>query len=195
MVQRFGCPDHRCFDAQIGFEPKNQNLNSIISNKRKFDMKKVVLKTAIAAALFASASTHVFAGDCPKDQATTGAFLPGETKAKDVTDDVISTVDLSSKGEAFKGFMLRVRKLVVQPGGVVPLHKHDIRAANIYILEGEVTEYRTTCKVPLLHKAGDVTAEFGADLSHWWRNNSAKPTIILSSDLLPPAMVETHDMM
>ena len=158
-------------------------------------MNKVVLKTAIALALFASASTHVFAGDCPKDQATTGAFLPGETKAKDVTDDVISAVDLSSKGKAFKGFMLRVRKLVVQPGGIVPLHKHDIRAANIYILEGEITEYRTTCKVPLLHKAGDVTAEFGADLSHWWRNDSTKPTIILSSDLLPPAMVETHDMM
>jgi len=158
-------------------------------------MNKVVLKTAIAVALFASASTHVFAGDCPKDQATTGAFLPGETKAKDVTDDVISTVDLSSKGKAFKGFMLRVRKLVVQPGGIVPLHKHDIRAANIYILEGEITEYRTTCKVPLVHKAGDVTAEFGADLAHWWRNDSTKPTIILSSDLLPPEMVKTHEMM
>ncbi len=158
-------------------------------------MNKVVLKTAIAAALLITASTQVFAGDCPKDQMTKGAFLPGETKAKDVTDDVISSVDLSSKGKAFKGFMLRVRKLVVQPGGIVPLHKHDIRAANIYILEGEITEYRTTCKVPLLHKAGDVTAEFGADLSHWWRNDSTKPTIILSSDLLPPAMVETHDMM
>jgi quercetin dioxygenase-like cupin family protein len=158
-------------------------------------MNKVVLKTAIAAVLFVSASTHVFAGDCPKDQVTTGAFLPGETKPKDVTDDVISAVDLSSKGKAFKGYMLRVRKLVVQPGGIVPLHKHDIRAANIYILEGEITEYRTTCKVPLLHKAGDVTAEFGADLSHWWRNDSTKPTIILSSDLLPPAMAKTEDKM
>jgi quercetin dioxygenase-like cupin family protein len=158
-------------------------------------MKKVVLKTAIAAVLFASASTQVFAGDCPKDQMTTGAFLPGETKPKDVTDDVISTVDLSSKGEAFKGYMLRVRKLVVQPGGIVPLHKHDIRAANIYILDGEITEYRTTCKVPLLHKVGDVTAEFGADLAHWWRNDSKKPTIILSSDLLPPAMAKTEEKM
>ena len=158
-------------------------------------MKKVVLKTAIAVALFASASTHVFAGDCPKDQMTTGAFLPGETKAKDVTDEVLSAIDLSSKGEAFKGFMLRVRKLVVQPGGIVPIHKHDIRASNIYILDGEITEYRTTCKVPLLHKAGEVTPEFGADLSHWWRNESAKPVTILASDLLPPAMVKTDHTM
>ena len=91
--------------------------------------------------------------------------------------------------------MLRVRKLVVQPGGVVPLHKHDIRASNIYILVGEITEYRTTCKVPLLHKAGDVTPEFGADLAHWWRNESAKPVTILASDLLPPEMAKTEQTM
>ena len=59
-------------------------------------MNKVVFKTAIAAALFVSASTHVFAADCPKDQVTKGAFLPGETKAKGVTDEVLSTIDLSS---------------------------------------------------------------------------------------------------
>jgi quercetin dioxygenase-like cupin family protein len=158
-------------------------------------MNKVVLKTAIAAALLVSASTNVFAADCPKDQMTKGAFLPGETKAMGVTDEVLSAIDLSSKGKAFKGFMLRVRKLVVQPGGVVPLHKHDIRASNIYILEGEITEYRTTCKVPLLHKAGDVTPEFGADLAHWWRNESAKPTTILASDLLPPEMAKTEQPM
>lgn len=157
-------------------------------------MNKSVLKFAFAAGLLVSASTFALASDCPKDQMTTGAFTPGETMAKGVTDDVISTVDLSPKGDAFKGFMLRLRKLVVQPGGIVPTHKHDVRAANIYILEGEITEYRTTCKVPLLHKAGDVTAEFGADLSHWWRNDSSKPTIILSSDLLPPAMPDKDTM-
>jgi quercetin dioxygenase-like cupin family protein len=165
------------------------------SNIRKKVMNKSIFKIALAAGLFVSASAAGLASECPKDQVTTGAFTPGETMAKDVTDDVISSVDLSSKGDAFKGFMLRVRKLVVQPGGVVPFHKHDIRAANIYILEGEVTEYRTTCKVPLLHKAGDVTAEFGADLAHWWRNDSTKPTIILSSDLLPPAMAKNEEKM
>ena len=58
--------------------------------------------------------------------------------------------------------MLRLRKLVVQPGGVVPWHEHAARPANILVAEGSITEYRSTCKVPIEHKAGDVTAEFGA---------------------------------
>ena len=151
-------------------------------------MNKVVLKATIVAALFVSASTHVFAADCPKDQVTTGAFLPGETKPKGVTDTVLSAIDISAKGDAFKGYMLRMRKLVVEPGGVVPFHKHDVRASNILILEGEITEYSTTCKIQLDHKAGDVTAEFGADVAHWWRNNSKKPAVIIAADLLPPMM-------
>ena len=53
---------------------------------------------------------------------------------KDVTDDVLSAIDLSPKGGDFNGTMLRMRKLVVQPGGVVPWHDHSERPANIYIV-------------------------------------------------------------
>ena len=57
--------------------------------------------------------------------------------------------------------MLRMRKLVVQPGGIVPWHEHAARPANILVVEGSITEYRSNCKVPIEHKAGDVVAEFG----------------------------------
>lgn len=147
------------------------------------------LKAALALGLLASAaivSCAAYAGECPADQVMQGAVTSGETKPVGVTDDVLSAIDLSSKGEAFKGQMLRLRKLVVQPGGVVPWHSHETRPANITILEGSITEYRSDCKVPIVHKAGDTIPEFG-EFSHWWKNTTKKRAVLYSADLLPPA--------
>lgn len=153
------------------------------------------LNAVVAFGLLASAaafSAPAFAGECPADQVAENAITSGETMPKDVTDDVISSIDLSAKGDAWKGNLLRLRKLVVQPGGVVPWHKHDVRPANILIAEGAITEYRSTCKVPIEHKAGDAVAEFGG-LAHWWKNNGSVAAVLYSADILPPAMDE-HTM-
>ena len=77
----------------------------------------------------------------------------------------------------------RLRRLEVQPGGVVPWHSHGERPAIIYIVSGAITEYRSTCAVPIEHKAGEVTAETKG-VSHWWKNNSSETAVLLSSDLL-----------
>ncbi len=137
---------------------------------------------------FVLVSAPAIAGECPADQVMQEARTSGETEAVGVTDEVISSVDLSSKGEAFEGYLLRMRRLEIQPGGVVPWHMHDVRAANILILEGEIVEYNSTCKVGITHVPGDVVAEFGADVAHWWRNEGDAPVVIISGDLLPPAM-------
>ncbi len=137
---------------------------------------------------FVLVSAPALAGECPADQMMEGARTSGETEAMGVTDEVISSVDLSAKGEAFDGYMLRMRRLEIQPGGVVPWHMHDVRAANILILEGEIVEYNSTCKVGITHVPGDVVAEFGADVAHWWKNEGTVPVVIISGDLLPPAM-------
>lgn len=161
-----------------------------------FHLKKHTKNLALVCAI-ATASAVVpslaIAGDCPADQVAEGALKSGATEPKGVTDDVIATIDLSSKGEAWKGQMFRMRKLVVQPGGVVPWHQHDVRPANILILEGSITEYRSTCKVPIEHPAGDVTAEFGG-LAHWWKNNTKKPAVLISADILPPEMKDDPAM-
>ena len=132
-------------------------------------------------------ATSAFAGDCPADQVAEDGMKPGPMMPKGVTDTVIQSIDLSSKGDAWKGSMLRMRKLVVEPGGIVPWHSHEMRPANILIISGSVTEYRSTCKVPIVHKKGDVTAEFG-HLSHWWKNNGKVPAVLYSSDILSPEM-------
>jgi quercetin dioxygenase-like cupin family protein len=112
---------------------------------------------------------------------------------KDVTDTVLSAIDLSGKGGDFSGQMLRLRKLVIQPGGIVPWHDHATRPANIYVVSGSVTEYRSTCEVPIVHNAGDTVAEYGAGLAHWWKNTGNEAAVLLSADLLGPAMDE-HTM-
>jgi quercetin dioxygenase-like cupin family protein len=150
---------------------------------------RMILAFGLLATTAAFTAAPAFAGECPADQVMKGAVTSGETKPVGVTDDVLASIDLSSKGDAWKGNMFRFRKLVVQPGGVVPWHEHSARPANIVVVEGSITEYRSNCKVPIEHKAGEVTAEFG-DLAHWWKNNGKVPAVLYSADILPPAMDE-----
>jgi quercetin dioxygenase-like cupin family protein len=145
------------------------------------------LKTAAAAcvAVIALTSAPAFAAECPAGQSGANALADAATMPQRVTDEVIASIDLGD-GDGLPGRSLRMRRLVVEPGGVVPLHAHNERPANIYIVSGEVTEYRSTCAVPITHRAGDVVAEQG-ETSHWWRNNSRRRTVLISADLPPPA--------
>lgn len=159
----------------------------------------IILKTlgkAVSAAALIAAATFfgagaAFAGECPADKVGVDVMKPGATMPSGVTDTVISSVDLKAYG--FDGRFLRMRRLVVQPGGVVPWHSHGERPANILVVSGAITEYRSTCAVPLTHKAGEVTAESG-NLSHWWKNNTKKPAVLISSDILPPKMAADSTM-
>ncbi len=142
--------------------------------------------SAIAGALAASAlfTAPAIAGECPADKVGVDVTAPGPMAPSGVTDTVIASIDLG-QGYNIPGRALRMRKLVIQPGGVVPWHAHNERPANIYVVSGEVTEYRSTCSVPILHRKDEVVAESGAT-SHWWRNDSRKPAVLISADILPP---------
>ncbi|MDX8491047.1 cupin [Mesorhizobium sp. VK22B] len=153
----------------------------------------MALAFGLLAATAALSVAPTFAADCPAGQAATTDIQEHPSKPVGVTDTVLSAIDLTPKGEAWKGNMLRLRKLVVQPGGVVPWHEHTVRPANIIVVEGSITEYASTCKVGIEHAAGDVTAEFG-QLAHWWKNNGKVPAVLYSADILPPAMHDDHMM-
>lgn len=141
-----------------------------------------VLAAAFAGALPLLAGTAM-AGECPAGKVVDQTNRPIMTEPKDVTDVVLASIDLSSLNPALAGSQLRLRRLVVEPGGVVPNHAHDERPANILMLEGSITEYRSTCEAPIEHKAGEAVTEFG-HLTHWWRNNGDKPAVLISADLL-----------
>ncbi len=141
-------------------------------------------RTLIASALLAglALADPAFAGECPADKIGVDVTAMSDAPAKDVTDTVIAMIDLKQESVSIDR-KFRLRRLEVQPGGVVPWHSHGERPAIIYIVSGAITEYRSTCAVPIEHKAGEVTAETKA-VSHWWKNNGNETAVLLSSDLL-----------
>jgi quercetin dioxygenase-like cupin family protein len=152
--------------------------------------------TTLAAILAAAFSLSAQAGECPADQRRpdgSGQKMV-TTAAKDVTDKVIASNDLSKDPIALKGRLFRARELVVAPGGVVPWHDHGNRPAMIYVVSGEIHEYASTCAAPILHKAGEVAAE-KAPTQHWWKNNGKSKAVLLSVDLFPTEMKMDDRMM
>ena len=109
-------------------------------------------------------------------------FTP-DFKPVGVTDTVIASIDVAKAPFNINDRLFRMRKLVIEPMGIVPWHSHADRPAIIYIIEGEINEYASNCAVPIVHKAGDVVAET-PEVSHWWKNLGDKTVVLLSADLL-----------
>jgi quercetin dioxygenase-like cupin family protein len=147
--------------------------------KGRFGRTALIAGIALGATLMASSA---FAGECPADQKKADAREKVDLKPVGVTDTVIAMIDVAQEqGIADRKF--RMRKLVIEPGGVVPWHSHADRPAIIYVVEGEIHEYASNCAGPILHKAGEVVAET-KDVSHWWKNLGDTTVVLLSSDLL-----------
>lgn len=142
--------------------------------------RKLTIITALIAATLPVAAQ---AGQCPAGKSGTDLRAENKTPAKGVTDTVLTTIDVAREPAAIDGRSFRLRRLVIQPGGVVPWHSHAERPAIIYVVQGTVTEYSSSCSVPIIHRAGEATPELHGT-SHWWRNTGRTPAILISSDLL-----------
>ena len=141
------------------------------------------LRTALLSTLIAlGAAGPAFAGECPADKMKADAVKPVNYGPKGVSDNVLATIDISKEKIAVAGHMMRVRRLEVQPGGIVPWHSHAERPALIYIVSGEIVENANNCAVPILHKVGEVARETHAT-AHWWQNTGKVPVVLLSFDV------------
>jgi quercetin dioxygenase-like cupin family protein len=134
----------------------------------------------------ALASSAASANGCPANEMGQNALVNAPTKPVGVTDTVLEKLDLSKQMVKLNDHQLRIRRLEIQPGGIVPLHDHADRPALIYIVSGEITEYASDCKTGIVHKAGETSRD--ADLKHWWKNTSKKPVVLISADILHDAM-------
>ena len=141
-------------------------------------------RTLIASALLAGLAftSPAFAGECPAGQMRADATKPVNYGPTAVTDMVLAQIDLAGEKIALKGHLMRVRKLEIQSGGIVPWHSHGDRPALIYVVSGEIYEHASNCAVPILHKAGEVARETQAT-SHWWKNDGKAPVVLLSFDI------------
>ncbi len=160
--------------------------------KPRTTWRAVCLMGACVVALAIGGGGSAQAGQCPADKVITAAVGSGPpsgaaTAPQGVTDTVIGSIDLrQERSVGVDNRLFRLRRLVVQPGGVVPWHSHGNRPALIYIVEGEITEYASTCAVPILHRAGETAPETHAT-AHWWKNTGSRPVVLLSADLFPTA--------
>lgn len=143
-------------------------------------MLKTCLFSLVAFALVPAAA---HAGQCPAGKSGVDVRTPDPTPASGVTDTVLQTIDVAAEPAAIGGRSFRLRRLEIAPGGVVPWHRHGERPAIIYVVAGEVTEYASTCSVPIVHRAGEATPELHAT-AHWWKNTGKTKAVLLSSDLL-----------
>ena len=149
-----------------------------------------VLRAAIAAFAALTAAPAI-AGQCPPDKVMTDATKPNAAPAKGVTDNVLAAIDLAGEPAKIENRTLRLRRLTIVPGGVVPWHSHGDRPAIIYVVTGEVTEYASNCAVPIVHKSGEVARETHVT-AHWWKNTGKETAVLLSADLLHDA--SDHNM-
>jgi quercetin dioxygenase-like cupin family protein len=144
-----------------------------------FNLKTRLATAAIIVAAAGSFASPAIAAQCPTAGASDLANAP--TMPKGVTDDVLGSIDLKSE-IGVDGRQLRTRRLVVQPGGIVPVHSHKDRPALIYVISGSITEHSSACAAPIEHKAGEISRE-AEGLSHYWQNHGKEPAVLLSSDV------------
>ena len=155
-----------------------------------------VAQVSTLVAVAALGSTAALAGECPADKRVPDGRgqAMGPTMPQGVTDVVRAMTDLSREPLALQGRSFRLRQLDIQPGGIVPWHSHDNRPAMIYTVSGEVTEYASSCAVPIVHRAGDVAPEKNGT-SHWWKNTGSTTAVLISVDLCPVDQPQNpHDM-
>lgn len=146
-------------------------------------MLKGMRRASLAVLLVGTAlASSAFAGECPADKLRADVREPVTFEASGVTDTVLSAIDLAEEGPMLPGHMMRVRKLTIEPGGIVPWHSHGERPALIYVISGEIIEYASNCAAPIVHKAGEVARETHP-VSHWWKNLGSETVTLLSFDI------------
>ena len=154
-----------------------------ISSSNSRSLRRTLVVTGLAVASLSLGSVSALAGECPADKVGKNAMPAGATAPVGVTDTVLASIDLAQESIAAESRDFRLRRLVIEPGGVVPWHSHEDRPALIYVVEGEIVEYASTCIAPIVHKAGEVAPETHAT-AHWWQNLSDKTVVLLSADIL-----------
>jgi quercetin dioxygenase-like cupin family protein len=140
-----------------------------------FNLTKTTVAAGIIAIAALGGATPAFA-----DQHV-NPLANAPTMPKGVTDTVIGAVDLDKEINV-EGRQLRTRRLVVQPGGIVPIHSHTDRPALIVVVSGSITEHRSDSATPVEHRAGDISREADG-ISHDWINHGTEPAELLSSDI------------
>ncbi len=88
--------------------------------------------------------------------------------------------DPSKQIEGLKGYSARGRKISVPAGGSIPQHEHSKRPGIVYVVSGEIMEYRGKNVRKLV--AGDSLREDFSTL-HSFKNISNQTCVLIAFDI------------
>lgn len=108
--------------------------------------------------------------------------VPTQTQGQ--SEELLRSMDLSVELESTKGRPLRMRKITLQPGGVLGLHNHVDRPAITYLLQGQMT-YHQEGRPPQVANPGDGFAE-GRATTHWGESTGHVPAVWIAVDIPLP---------
>jgi quercetin dioxygenase-like cupin family protein len=100
------------------------------------------------------------------------------------SEEQLRSLDLTNELDSAKGRPLRMRKVTLQPGGVLGLHNHVDRPAVTYLLQGQMT-YHQDGKPDLVANPGDGFAE-GRATTHWAESTGKVPAVWIAVDIPKP---------
>lgn len=144
-------------------------------------MRRACFGAALVAAILPSVA---LAGSCPEESVLAEPRELEQISGKDVVVETWEEIELANwRGTG--SLRMRLRHFTIQPGGRVPIHSHGDRPSILYFVSGEATEHNAFCSEPIVHRAGESAAEFGAGIVHWWSNDGATPAELISVDIVP----------
>lgn len=117
--------------------------------------------------------------ECPADRRQANAQSAGFGERSGVTSEDVALIPLAHDSTR----AVRLRRLIVEPGGIIPWHDHATIQGMAVLVSGEMVEIRSTCLDRLTYRAGDIAIE-DAETVHSWRNDGDEPAVILVSHVV-----------
>ena len=158
----------------------------MLPNHTSRSIRPLVLGLCAGAALLGATASR--AAECPESK------VLAHNHDIDWKDDVgirrktLTMVDLNG-WRGIGDLRLRMRRLTIPPGGVIPTHEHIDRPSLVFFVKGEVIEHSSKYDVPIVHRAGESDTEWG-DYRHWWENKTASDVVLIGVDIVPPDFLD-----
>ena len=128
------------------------------------------------------------ADECPKDKVLTEHADIGWKDDVGIRRKTLALIDLNG-WRGIGDLRLRMRRLTIPPGGIIPTHEHTDRPSLVFFVAGEAIEHNSKCAVPIVHHAGESDTEWGDD-RHWWENKTDSDVVLIGVDIVDPGFLD-----
>ena len=101
-----------------------------------------------------------------------------------LSEELLRSLDLTGELESGDGRPLRMRKLTLQPGGVLGIHNHVDRPAITYLLQGQMTYHPEGGPAVVVNPGGGFAE--GRSTTHWGESTGSVPAVWVAVDIPKP---------